>query len=608
MSILQRDLALHEPWQKSLERSQRRRELAARARKEVARRKGASAAMATAMLAGPAAPFAAAAQGGSSKRGDDASAPASDAGSGQQIEVRAGGLPLSFGYEGDMVAALQKGVGVESDGIFGPITQNAVKAFQRRAGLPVTGVVDPTTWQALFSGTAAQGTASSSSAPGPVVDLEASKAVERAVPGPKTTPAVNVAAAAKPRLETAEAPAKPKGKAKTKPRSRSVERSEPRRERHSAPKRRTAPKRVKTKPVVDRAPTGGGPCGSRLVKPVKGTQTSGFGQRWGRMHEGVDISAPTGTAIRAAACGVIAFKGQQSGYGNMICIKHTSRFSTCYAHMSRFAGVNGRVRAGQVIGYVGCTGSCTGPHLHFETRVGGSARNPASYLRGARISSQPTVKRASVRRAPVRKATFRTKSTKRSYQATSGSRWSGGSGQTTASTAQGGSGWKQQAPAPAPAPQTSVQPVQPAPAAQPAPVQPKATVTPQTAAPAPAPAAPTPVTPQTTAPQTTAPAPAAPKPAAPAPTAPAPAATEPAPEPKAPVAPKVETPQVEAPKAEAPKPEAPAAPQASKPAAPAAPATQAPEPTATQAPAAKPAAPAPAAPAGPAAPTGPATP
>ena len=66
MNNLQRDLALHEPWQKSLERSQRRRELAARARKEVARRKGASAAMATAMLAGPAAPFAAAAQCGGS--------------------------------------------------------------------------------------------------------------------------------------------------------------------------------------------------------------------------------------------------------------------------------------------------------------------------------------------------------------------------------------------------------------------------------------------------------------------------------------------------------------------------------------------------------------
>ena len=226
MSTLQRDLALPEPWQKSLERSQRRRELAARARKEVARRKGASAAMATAMMAGPAAPFAAAAQGGSAKRSDDASAPASGAGSGQQIEIRAGGLPLSFGYEGDMVAALQKGVGVESDGIFGPITESAVKAFQRRAGLPVTGVVDPATWQALFSGTAAQGTASSSSGPGPVVDLEASKAVEQAVPAPKTVPAVN-----SPRPSRASEPegtGQAEGQAKPRSRSRASGRAAPR--------------------------------------------------------------------------------------------------------------------------------------------------------------------------------------------------------------------------------------------------------------------------------------------------------------------------------------------------------------------------------------------
>jgi len=124
MSTIERDLASHEHWNKSLERSRRRRELAARARKEVARRKGASAAMATAMLAGPAAPFAAAAQGGGSKRSDDATS-TSGSGSGQQIEVRAGGLPLSAGYEGDLVAALQRGVGVEADGIFGPVTENA---------------------------------------------------------------------------------------------------------------------------------------------------------------------------------------------------------------------------------------------------------------------------------------------------------------------------------------------------------------------------------------------------------------------------------------------------------------------------------------------------
>src|SRR4051794_17210441 len=236
MSTLQRDLALHEPWQKSLERSRRRREMAARARKEVARRKGAAGAMATAMMAGPAAPFALAAEGGSTKSGGEATASA-NAGSGKQIEIRAGGLPLRFGLEGDMVAALQKGVGVSSDGIFGPITENAVKAFQARHGLPVTGVVDPATWQALFSGTPAQGTASSSSADtGPVVDLQASQAAERAVPAPKTTPAVNVAAAAKPHIRNASTPAKPaQPKRSSAPRHQAVERPAPKRERRAAP-------------------------------------------------------------------------------------------------------------------------------------------------------------------------------------------------------------------------------------------------------------------------------------------------------------------------------------------------------------------------------------
>ena len=79
-------------------------------------------------------------------------------------------------------------------------------------------------------------------------------------------------------------------------------------------------------------------CGSSTVaSPVNGTVTSGFGPRWGRNHDGVDMAAPAGTAIRAAACGTVTIAGTQSGYGNIICITHNSRFSTCYAHMSRFA-------------------------------------------------------------------------------------------------------------------------------------------------------------------------------------------------------------------------------------------------------------------------------
>ena len=129
---------------------------------------------------------------------------------------------------------------------------------------------------------------------------------------------------------------------------------------------------------------------------MHGTQSSPFGPRGGRNHDGVDLAAPTGTPVRAAACGTVSVAGQQSGYGNIICITHTSQFSTCYAHLSRFATSQGaQVRQGQVIGYVGCTGNCTGPHLHFETRVGGQPQNPSTYLSGGRIPGRPTARSAS---------------------------------------------------------------------------------------------------------------------------------------------------------------------------------------------------------------------
>jgi len=131
----------------------------------------------------------------------------------------------------------------------------------------------------------------------------------------------------------------------------------------------------------------GGSCGSSTIStPVRGTVTSDFGPRWGRNHDGIDIAAPTGTAVRAAACGTVSLAGQQSGYGNIVCITHTSQFSTCYAHLSRFGVTGGaHVQQGQIIGYVGCTGSCTGPHLHFETRVNGQAQDPRTYLSGGAI-------------------------------------------------------------------------------------------------------------------------------------------------------------------------------------------------------------------------------
>jgi murein DD-endopeptidase MepM/ murein hydrolase activator NlpD len=113
--------------------------------------------------------------------------------------------------------------------------------------------------------------------------------------------------------------------------------------------------------------------------------TSGFGlrmhpimQQW-RAHRGIDYAAPTGTRIRAVGDAVVEFAGPQGGYGNMVILKHNGDYTTAYGHMSRI-GPNlhrgSRVAQGDTVGFVGQTGWATGPHLHFEFRVGGEARNP----------------------------------------------------------------------------------------------------------------------------------------------------------------------------------------------------------------------------------------
>jgi murein DD-endopeptidase MepM/ murein hydrolase activator NlpD len=118
-----------------------------------------------------------------------------------------------------------------------------------------------------------------------------------------------------------------------------------------------------------------------LIWPVNGPVVSPFGMRWGRLHAGVDIAVPGGTAIRAADSGRVVLMGWVGGYGNYTCIQHTSSLSTCYAHQSSFATSNAAsVSQGQVIGYVSCTGHCFGDHLHFETRVNGSPVDPMGYL------------------------------------------------------------------------------------------------------------------------------------------------------------------------------------------------------------------------------------
>ena len=126
------------------------------------------------------------------------------------------------------------------------------------------------------------------------------------------------------------------------------------------------------------------PSAAGFIWPLEGTLTSGFGYRWGRMHEGIDISVPEGTPIRAAADGTVILmqsEYESGGYGNYTCVDHGGGLSTCYAHQSSFAtSVGAQVSQGDVIGLSGNTGHSTGPHLHFEVRINGTATDPLGYL------------------------------------------------------------------------------------------------------------------------------------------------------------------------------------------------------------------------------------
>jgi murein DD-endopeptidase MepM/ murein hydrolase activator NlpD len=126
----------------------------------------------------------------------------------------------------------------------------------------------------------------------------------------------------------------------------------------------------------------------QLLFPVPGAPiTSPFGYRihpiYGdaRLHTGIDIGASSGSPIRAAADGVVASAGSLGGYGNATVVEHGGDLATLYGHQSSIlVSVGDRVTAGETIGRVGCTGACTGPHLHFETRVGGEPVDPMGYL------------------------------------------------------------------------------------------------------------------------------------------------------------------------------------------------------------------------------------
>ncbi|MGB7085858.1 MAG: peptidoglycan DD-metalloendopeptidase family protein [Phormidesmis sp.] len=118
------------------------------------------------------------------------------------------------------------------------------------------------------------------------------------------------------------------------------------------------------------------------IWPTQGTVTSGYGWRWGRMHRGVDVAAPVGTPIVAAAHGVVEQAGWNSGgYGNLVEIRHPDGSMTRYAHNNRLNVSAGQtVRQGQQIAEMGSTGYSTGPHLHFEVHHEGGTVNPVAYL------------------------------------------------------------------------------------------------------------------------------------------------------------------------------------------------------------------------------------
>jgi virulence factor Mce-like protein len=129
-----------------------------------------------------------------------------------------------------------------------------------------------------------------------------------------------------------------------------------------------------------------------FIWPLDGPITSPYGPRWGRMHTGIDIDGVTGQPVVASADGTVVLAAYYSGYGNAVIIDHGNGFSTLYGHLSSIDVDTGdEVRQGQVVGAVGCTGNCTGDHLHFEIRIDGVPIDPLPYLPGGALHVAPTL-------------------------------------------------------------------------------------------------------------------------------------------------------------------------------------------------------------------------
>jgi murein DD-endopeptidase MepM/ murein hydrolase activator NlpD len=127
---------------------------------------------------------------------------------------------------------------------------------------------------------------------------------------------------------------------------------------------------------------GSGPAATGgFIWPVSGPITSPFGMRWGTLHPGIDIGVPSGTPVHAANSGTVIWCGWMSGYGNLVMIDHHNGLVTLYGHNTSVAvRCNEQVSQGQVVSYSGCTGFCTGPHVHFEVRLHGTPVDPLGYL------------------------------------------------------------------------------------------------------------------------------------------------------------------------------------------------------------------------------------
>jgi murein DD-endopeptidase MepM/ murein hydrolase activator NlpD len=133
-----------------------------------------------------------------------------------------------------------------------------------------------------------------------------------------------------------------------------------------------------TKPLPKNAST----AVASLGLPARGRISSRFGQRWGRLHAGVDIAAPTGTPIYAAKDGRVSYSGYRGGYGKLVEINHGNGLVTRYGHCSKLLVSSGkRVKKGQLIALVGNTGNSKGPHLHFEVRINGKPVDPLKWLK-----------------------------------------------------------------------------------------------------------------------------------------------------------------------------------------------------------------------------------